>query len=77
VAPDGHKIDHNHEKRRSRAAPLKIMEEYTGQRQEPDVNDIAKDTLSYRYTSKVRTQASFRPLKRNTNTGTLANQGRL
>ena len=37
VAPDGHKIDHNHEKRRSRAATLKIMEEYTGQRQEPEV----------------------------------------
>ena len=54
VAPDGHKIDHNHEKRRSRAATLKIMEEYTGQRQEPEVNDIAKDALSYRYTSKAQ-----------------------
>ena len=54
VAPDGHKIDHNHEKRRSRAATLKIMEEYTGQRQEPDVNDIAKDALTYRYTSKAQ-----------------------
>ena len=54
VAPDGHKIDHNHEKRRSRAATLKIMEEYTGQRLEPEVNDIAKDALSYRYTSKAQ-----------------------
>ena len=54
VAPDGHKIDHNHEKRRSRAATLKIMEEYTGQRQEPEVNDLAKDALSYRYTSKAQ-----------------------
>ena len=54
VAPDGHKIDHNHEKRRSRAATLKIMEEYTGQKQEPEVNDIAKDALSYRYTSKAQ-----------------------
>ena len=54
VAPDGHKIDHNHEKRRSRAATLKIMEEYTGQDQEPKVNDIAKDALSYRYTSKAQ-----------------------
>ena len=54
VAPDGHKIDHNHEKRRSRAATLKIMEEYTGQRQEPEVNDVAKDALSYRYTSKAQ-----------------------
>ena len=54
VAPDGHKIDHNHEKRRSRAATLKIMEEYTGQKQEPKVNDIAKDALTYRYTSKAQ-----------------------
>ena len=54
VAPDGHKIDHNHEKRRSRAATLKIMEEYTDQRQEPEVNDVAKDALSYRYTSKAQ-----------------------
>ena len=54
VAPDGHKIDHAHEKRRSRAATLKIMEEYTGQKQEPEVNDIAKDALSYRYTSKAQ-----------------------
>ena len=54
VAPDGHKIDHNHEKRRSRAATLKIMEEYTGQRQEPEVNDIAKEALTYRYTSKAQ-----------------------
>ena len=54
VAPDGHKIDHNHEKRRSRAATLKIMEEYTGQKQEPEVNDIANDALSYRYTSKAQ-----------------------
>ena len=54
VAPDGHKIDHNHEKRRSRAATLKIMVEYTGQDQEPKVNDIAKDALSYRYTSKAQ-----------------------
>ncbi len=54
VAPDGHKIDHAHEKRRSRAATLKIMEEYTGQDQEPKVNDIAKDALSYRYTSKAQ-----------------------
>ena len=33
---------------------MKIMEEYTGQKQEPDVNDIAKDALSYRYTSKAQ-----------------------
>lgn len=54
VAPDGHKINHDHEKRRSRQVTLKIMEEYTGRRQEPEVNDIAKDALSYRYTSKAQ-----------------------
>ena len=54
VAPDGHKIDHNHEKRRSHQVTQKIMEEYTGQKQEPEVNDIANDALSYRYTSKAQ-----------------------
>ena len=54
VAPDGHKIYHHHEKRRSRALTLKIMKEYTGQKLEPEVNDIAKDALSYRYTSKAQ-----------------------
>ena len=54
VAPDGHKIDHAHEKRRSREITLKIMEEFEGRRQEPEVNDIAKDALSYRYTSKAQ-----------------------
>ena len=54
VAPDGHKIDHVHEKRRSREITLKIMEEYEGRRQEPKVNDVAKDALSYRYSSKAQ-----------------------
>lgn len=54
VAPDGHKIDHHHEKRRSRAVTLEIMKEYTGQKQEPEVNDIAKEALSYRFTSKAQ-----------------------
>ncbi len=54
VAPDGHKIDHHHEKRRSRAVTLEIMKEYTGQKQEPEVNDIAKYALSYRFTSKAQ-----------------------
>ena len=53
VAPDGHKI-HHHEKRRSRAVTLEIMKEYTGQKQEPEVNDIAKNALSYRFTSKAQ-----------------------
>ena len=54
VAPDGHMIDHHHEKRRSRAVTLEIMKEYTGQKQEPEVNDIAKDALSYRFTTKAQ-----------------------
>ena len=54
VAPDGHKIDHHHEKRRSRAVTLEIMKEYTDQEQEPEVNDIAKDALSYRFTTKAQ-----------------------
>ena len=32
----------------------KILEEYTGQRQEPKVNDIVKEALAYRYTSKAQ-----------------------
>ena len=54
VAPDGHKIEHHHEKRHSRAVTLEIMKEYTGHKLEPEVNDIAKDALSYRYTSKAQ-----------------------
>ena len=54
MAPDGHKIDHAHEKRRSREITLKIMEEFEGRRQEPEVSDIIKEALSYRYTSKAQ-----------------------
>ena len=54
VAPDGHKIDHNHEKRRSHQVTQKIMGECTGQKQEPEVNDIVKEALAYRYTSKAQ-----------------------
>jgi len=54
VAPDGHKIDHTHEKRRSREITLKIMEEFEGRRQEPEVSDIVKEALTYRYTSKAQ-----------------------
>ena len=54
VAPDGHKIDHTHEKLRSREITLKIMEEFEGRRQEPEVSDIIKEALSYRYTSKAQ-----------------------
>ena len=54
VAPDGHKIDHNHEKRRSHQVTQKIMEDFFGQKQEPEVSDIVKEALSYRYTSKAQ-----------------------
>ena len=54
VAPDGHKIDHNHEKRHSHQVTQKIMEDFSGQKQEPEVNDIVKEALAYRYTSKAQ-----------------------
>ena len=54
VAPDGHKIDHNHEKRRSHQVTLKITEDFSRQKQEPEVNDIVKEALAYRYTSKAQ-----------------------
>ena len=54
VAPDGHKIDHNHEKRRSHQVTQKIMEDFSGQKQEPEVDDIVKEALAYRYTSKAQ-----------------------
>jgi hypothetical protein len=54
VAPDGHKIDHNHEKRRSHQVTQKIMEDFSGQKQKPEVSDIVKEALSYRYTSKAQ-----------------------
>lgn len=54
IAPDGHKINHDHEKRRSRKVTQKIMEEYTGQKQEPTLNEIAVQALAYRYTSKAQ-----------------------
>ena len=47
VAPDGHKIDHNHEKRHSHQVTQKIMEGYTGQKQEPEVNDIVNPHCRY------------------------------
>ncbi len=52
VAPDGHKINHDHEKRRSRTITERIMAEYTGQQQCPDVSRVVNDALGYRYTSK-------------------------
>lgn len=52
VAPDGHKINHDHEKRRSRTITERIMAEYTGRQQSPDIQQLANDALGYRYTSK-------------------------
>lgn len=54
VAPDGHKIDHNFEKRRSLQATKKIMEQYTGQKQEPTLNEVAASALAYKYTTKAQ-----------------------
>lgn len=54
IAPDGHKINHDHEKRRSRKITQKVMEEYTGHKQEPTVNKVALAALAYRYTSKAQ-----------------------
>ena len=62
VAPDGHKIEHDQERRRSRKITQKIMEEYTGNKQGPEVNDIAKESLSYRYTSKAQFYAIMESL---------------
>lgn len=54
IAPDGHKINHDHEKRRSRAVTDRIMAAYTGQRQSTDTQKIINDALGYRYTSKAQ-----------------------
>lgn len=54
IAPDGHRISDKFEKKCSRQVTLKIMEQYTGQRQEPTLNEIAAQALAYRYTSKAQ-----------------------
>lgn len=54
IAPDGHKINHDHEKRRSRKVTQKIMQEYTGEKQEPTVNEVAVQALGYRFTTKAQ-----------------------
>lgn len=54
VAPDGRKISKDYEKKRSRQITQKIMEQYTGQRQEPIVNEVAAQALGYRFTSKAQ-----------------------
>lgn len=54
IAPDGHKINHDHEKRRSRKVTMNIMERYTGQKQDTSINEVAKQALTYRFTSKAQ-----------------------
>ena len=54
IAPDGHRISDKFEKKRSRQITQKIMEQYTGQPQEPTLNEIAAQALAYRYTSKAQ-----------------------
>lgn len=54
IAPDGHKINHCHEKRRSRKVTQKIMQQYTGQQQEPSLNEVLAQAYAYRFTSKAQ-----------------------
>lgn len=54
IAPDGHRISDKFEKKRSRQVTLKIMQEYTGQKQEPTVNEVAAQALGYRFTTKAQ-----------------------
>lgn len=54
IAPDGHKIEHDMEKKRSRKVTQKIMEQYTGQKQKPIINELAAQALAYRFTTKAQ-----------------------
>ena len=54
VAPDGHRISDKFEKKRSLEITERIMKEYTGERQTPDIQAIASDAINYRYTSKAQ-----------------------
>lgn len=62
VAPNGKKISKEFEKKRSRQVTMKIMENYTGQKQEPSVNEVAKQALGYRFTSKAQYSAILNSL---------------
>lgn len=55
IAPDGKRISDKFEKKRSLQVTRKIMEQYTGQKQEPTANEVAVAALGYRFT----TQAQF------------------
>lgn len=64
IAPDGHKINHDHEKRRSRKITEKIMAEYEQSQGQGvasslsmgegrgEAEKLVEDALSYRYSSK-------------------------
>lgn len=52
IAPNGRKIQHDHEKRRSRKVTQKVMEQFTSQKQEPTLNEAITEAISYRFTSK-------------------------
>lgn len=54
VAPNGQRISDKFEKKRSLHVTKKIMEQYTGQKQEPTPNEVATAALDYRYTSKAQ-----------------------
>lgn len=52
IAPDGHRISDKFEKKRSREITERIMAEYTGEQQSPDIQKLINEALGYRYTSK-------------------------
>lgn len=54
IAPNGQRISDKFEKKRSLQVTKKIMEQYTGQKQEPTPNEVATAALGYRYASKAQ-----------------------
>lgn len=52
IAPNGRKISKEFEKKHSRQVTQRVMEQYTGQKQEPTLNEAIAEALSYRFTSK-------------------------
>lgn len=57
IDTSGKRISDKFEKKRSRQITQKIMEQYTGKRQEPTLNEVAAQALAYRYTSKAQFSA--------------------
>lgn len=54
IDPSGKRISDKFEKKRSRQITQKIMEQYTGQRQEQTLNEVAASALTYKYTTKAQ-----------------------